>query len=109
MKIVIKGHNRDRELSYTTHNGLPFLPGRTKIKKRQKLVSNLHNKEKYVLRIRHLKQALYHELILNMHRIIKFNKKAWQKPYIDLNARLRTEAKYNFKKYFFKLMNNSVF
>ena len=73
MKIVIKGHNRVRELSYTTHSDLPFLPGRTKIKKFKKLVSNLHNKEKYVLHIRHLKQALIHELILNVHRIIQFN------------------------------------
>ena len=98
MKIVIKGHNRVRELSYTTHSDLPFLPGRTKIKKFKKLVSNLHNKEKYVLHIRHLKQALNHGLILNVHRIIEFNQKAWLKPYIDLNTKLRAEAKCNFEK-----------
>ena len=44
-----------------------------------------------------------------MHRVIQFNQKAWWKPYIEMNTKLRAEAKNDFEKDFFKLMNNAIF
>ena len=80
-----------------------------KLEKVEKLVANLHDKTEYVIHIKNLKQALDHGLILKkVHRVIKFNEKAWLKPYIDMNTKLREKAKNNFEKDFFKLMKNVV-
>ena len=92
------------------HSDLPFLPKRMKIYKCKKLVCNLLNENKYVVHIKSLKQALNHGLkFKKVHRIIKFNQKAWLKPYIDMNNELRKLAKDDFEKDLFELMNNAVF
>ena len=91
------------------HSDLPFLPKRIKIDKCNKLVCNLHNKKKYVVPIKSLKQALNHGLKLKkIHRIIEFNQKAWLKPYIDRDTELGKLAKDDFEKDLFKLINNAV-
>ena len=91
------------------HNDLPFLPKRMKIDKFNKLVCSLYDKKDYVVRIRSLKQALNHGLILKkVHRVIQFNQKIWLKAYIDMNTELRKQAKVDFEKDFFKLINNAV-
>ena len=65
--------------------------------------------KKTVVHIRALKQALNHGLVLKkVYKVIEFNQKAWVKPYIDMNIKLRTEAKNDFEKCFLKLINNSV-
>ena len=80
------------------------------MEKVEKLDCSIEDKQKYVIHIRALKQALNHGLILkDVHRVIKFNQEAWLKPYIDMNTKLRKEAKKEFEKDFFKLMNNSFF
>ena len=92
------------------HRGLPFLPERIKIDKCNKLVCNFYNKKNYVLHKRSLKRALNHGLILKKaYRVIQFNQETWFKPYIDMNTELRKQAKNDFEKDFFKLMNNAVF
>ena len=92
------------------HSDLPFLPERMEINKCKKLSCNLYDKKKYVVHIKSLKQALSHGLKLKkIHRVIEFNKKAWLKPYIDMNTELRKLVRNDFEKDLFKLMNNSVF
>ena len=67
-------------------------------------------KKNYVIHIRTLKQALKHGLELKkIHKAIAFYQEAWLKEYIDMNTELRKEAKNDFEKDFFKLMNTSVF
>ena len=96
--------------SLNLHMDLSFLPERNKINKRNKLVCNIYEKENYVVHIIVLKQAINHGLILKkVCRIIQFNQEAWLKPYIDMNTKLRTEAKNGFEKDFFNLMNTTVF
>ena len=57
-----------------------------------------------------MKQALNHGLKLKkVHSVIEFRQEYWLKPYIDINSELRKNAKNDFEKDFFKLMNNSVF
>ena len=60
-----------------------------------------------MIHIRALKQALNHELIIK--GVIQFNQKVLLLPSIDVNTKKQKESKNEFKKDFFKLMNNSVF
>ena len=95
---------------HDTHNDLPFMPEKMKINKVEKLIPNLHNKEKYVVHFRKLNQDLKHGLVLKkVHRVISYRQSAWLKEYIDKNTKLRKESNSDFEKDFFKLMNNSVF
>ena len=101
-----------REL-HDSHNDLTFLCQKIKVDGIEKLIPNskkpLH-KEKYVIHIKLLKQALNHGLELKkIHRVIQFKQSGWMKEYIDFNTKLRTAAKNDFEKDFYKLMNHSVF
>ena len=71
-----------------------------KINKCNKLVSTVQEK-KNVIHMKALKQALNHGLILERaHWVIQFNQKAQLKPHIDMNTKLRKEAKNDFEKRF---------
>ena len=92
------------------HNDLPFMCAKMKINGVEKSVLNLYYKHKYVIHVKALEQALEHGLVIKkIHRAIEFKQSAWMKEYIDFNTRLRTAAKNDFEKDFYKLMNNSVF
>lgn len=92
------------------HNCYPLAPESIQLGNVKKLTPNLNNKTKYVVHYENLK--LYESLglkITKIHRGIKFEESPWLQKYIDLNTALRTKAKNDFEKDFFKLMNNSVF
>ena len=68
------------------------------------------DKKNYVIHYRNLK--LYLQLGLKLERVnkvISFSQSAWLKKYIDFNTKKRSEAKNDFEKDMFKLMNNAVF
>ena len=93
------------------HNDYPLCPERVECDKGvKKLIPNLRHKNNYVIHYKNLMQCLRLGMKLKkIHRGIKFIESAFLKPYIDKNTSLRTQAKNNFEKDFFKLMNNSVF
>ena len=66
------------------HSDLPFMCEKIRVNEVEKLVPNLHDKKKYVIHVKALKQALDHGLVLErIHRVIQFKQSAWMKEYID--------------------------
>ena len=93
------------------HNDYPFCPEKVKCENGvEKLIPNLRDKTKYVIHYKNRIQCLKAGMKLKkIHKGIKFIESEWMKPYIEMNTNLRTQAKNNFEKDFYKLMNNSVF
>ena len=87
----IKIYNEDSDVGYFIEadglypkklhelpHDLPLLPEIMEIEKSEKLETNLHDKQEYVIHVRKLRQALSHGLILKkLHKVIKFNQKTW--------------------------------
>lgn len=75
-----------------------------------KFISTLKPKENYVIDYRMLQECIKQGVILKeIKKVILFKQKAWLKPYIYLNTKLRQAATNEFEKNCFKLMNNSVY
>ena len=96
---------------HDAHNNYPLCAERVECDKGvKKLIPNLRHKNNYVIHYKNLIQCLRLGMKLKkIHRGIKFIESAFLKSYIDKNTKLRAQAKNNFDKDFFKLMNNSVF
>ena len=76
----------------------------------KKLIASLGDKKNYIVHYRVLKK--YVELglkVSRVHQIIRFKQTPWLKKFIDFNTQKRAEADSDFKKDFFKLLNNAVF
>ena len=98
-----------REL-HDFQNYFPLAPEKLKLGKVEKLTQNLRDKKAMVLHGKNLK--LYLSLGMKLKSVgrgLKFEEKTFMKCYIDKNTSLRSKAKNDFEKDFFKLMNNSVF
>ena len=81
---------------FNLHKDLPFLPEGKNVNKVENVICSIENKEKYVIHIRSLKQALNHGLQLKkVYRIIKFKQKAWLKTHMDI--KFRKNAKNEFE------------
>jgi len=76
----------------------------------EKLIQNLNHKNNYVTHFANLK--LYIRLgmkLTRIHRVLRFEQIPSVKSYIDFNTEKRRQAKTDFERDFYKLLNNSVF
>ena len=78
--------------------------------KTRKLCCSLLPKNNYVVNYKYLKLALSLGVKLErVNRVLQYTQSNFLKQYIMLNTSLRTKAKNDFEKDFYKLMNNSVY
>lgn len=110
---------------HDTHNNYPLCPERLCVNKNdlnkwqtenykenkiEKLILTLRDKNNYTCNYRYLKLVLSLGLKLKkVNKVLQYTQSDFMKSYIMLNTNMRTKAKNDFEKDFYKLMNNSVF
>ena len=110
-----KGYIFEVDLEYPrklweSHNDYPLAPEKTLVNGVQKLTGSFKPRKNYVVHYRNLRMYLEMGMRLTaVHRGISFYQSPWMASYISKNTELRKTAANSFEKYFFKLMNNSVF
>lgn len=76
----------------------------------RKLTPHFLEHKNYVLHSENLKYYKEKGLILKkVHRVLYFSQSAWMKPWIAINTERRQEAKNDFEKDYYKLLNNVCF
>ena len=81
-----------------------------KIPNSNKLLLTLEDKNDYVVHYSNLQFYLKQGMRLkHVKRVLEFEQECWMEPYIRMNTEFRKQAKNDFEKNFYKLMNNSVF
>ena len=112
------------------HNSYPLAPEKKVVKKESmsdyqknlikeldlklpnsnKLLLTLEDKKDYVVHYSNLQFYLKQGMKLKrVKRVLEFEQECWMEPYIRMNTEFRKQAKNDFEKNFYKLMNNSVF
>ena len=73
-----------------------------------KLICDWSNKKNYLVHYRMLKFYIRHGMIVDkVHNIISFKQSRWLEKYINFNTQKRNQAKNDFEKDFYKLLNNA--
>jgi len=75
----------------------------------EKLIAHLYKHENYVLNYRNYQILFNLGCVLTIKKVLKFSQCEFMKAYVDINTRMRSLAKSEFEKTFYKLMNNSVY
>jgi len=95
----------DEKISEYTKNQY----GETKRIATEKLILDFTDKLNYAVHIKNLLFYLKFGFKVKIKQGVKFRQESFLDKYIELNTKLRSLAKSDFEKDFFKLMNNSVF
>ena len=76
----------------------------------KKLICDWSDKKNYLVHYRMLNFYIRHGMIVDkVHNIISFKQSRWLEKYINFNTQKRNQAKNDFEKDFYKLLNNAFY